>query len=192
MAALLAASLFACSTRGHVATPDEMARLRQAEGLSASGRITLEGPKGRFSARIVFGVARPESLRIEIPGGAGLRFLLVTRNEKLRADLPGDDAMFEGAASREVMNGLFGIDLAPQDLVEAILGSPGGSLAVGWRFERSLPTRVTIEGANRTRLTLDIDEPEIEAPRPGAFDFGPPRSRAWRLSEMSDRLGLTR
>jgi outer membrane biogenesis lipoprotein LolB len=191
--ALLATSLFAaCATRGHIATPDEVARLRQAEGLSASGRLTLQGPKGKFSARIVFGVARPESLRIEIPGGAGLRFLLVTRNGRLRADLPGDDAMFEGASSREVMNGLFGIDLAPKDLVDAILGSPNGALEVAWRFDRSLPSEVTIAGANRTRLTLNVDEPQIEAPPSGAFDFGPPRPRVWGLSEMSERLGLTR
>jgi hypothetical protein len=169
-----------------------MAVLQQARGLSASGRITLEGPKGRFSARVVFGVARPESLRIEIPAGTGLRFLLVTRDGRLRADLPGDDAMFEGPATREVMNGLFGIDLAPADLVGAILGSPGGSFDADFRFEKAVPTQVAIRGPNRTRLTLNVDDPEIESPRPQAFDFGPPRARVWSLREMSDRLGLTR
>jgi hypothetical protein len=190
--ALLATSLSACATRGRVATPADMAVLQQARGLSASGRITLEGPKGRFSARVVFGVARPESLRIEIPAGTGLRFLLVTRDGRLRADLPGDDAMFEGPATREVMNGLFGIDLAPADLVGAILGSPGGSFDADFRFEKAVPTQVAIRGPNRTRLTLNVDDPEIESPRPQAFDFGPPRARVWSLREMSDRLGLTR
>lgn len=169
-----------------------MALLERTEGLSSSGRITLAGPKGKFSARVVFGVARPDSLRIEIPAGAGLRFLLVAKNGRLRADLPGDDAMFEGPATTEVMNGLFGIDLSPKDLVGAILGSPPESLGVSWRFEQALPAQMTIRGSNNTRLTLNLDEPEVGAPRSRAFEFGPPRARAWSLREMSDRLGLTR
>jgi len=185
-------SLGACATRGHIATPDEMAVLEKAGGLSSAGRITLEGPKGKFSARVVFGVARPDSLRIEIPAGTGLRFLLVAREGRLRADLPGDEAMFEGPATSEVMNGLFGIDLAPGDLVGAILGAPPESLRVAWRFERSQPAQMTIRGSNDTRLTLSLDDPEVRLPRPQAFDFGPPRKEAWTLREMSDRLGLTR
>ena len=186
-------SLGACATRGHIATPAERALLREGGGLSAAGRITLTGPRGRFSARVVFGVARPDLLRIEIPAGTGLRFLLVTRGGALRADLPEDDAMFEGAATSEVMNSLFGIELSPEDLVGAILGlatrSPQRS---AWRFERSLPSQVTIRGSNDTSLTLNLDEPEIGSPRSQAFDFGPPRARVWTLGQMSDRLGLTR
>lgn len=185
-------SVSACAARGHIATPDEMGLLATSGGLSSAGRITLEGPKGKFSARVVFGAGRPDSLRIEIPAGTGLRFLLVTKDGKLRADLPGDDAMFEGPATSEVMNGLFGIDLAPRDLVGAILGSPPESLQVSWRFERSQPAQMTIRGSNDTRLTLSLDEPEVALPRAQAFEFAPPRTRAWTLREMSDRLGLTR
>lgn len=185
-------SLAACATRGHIATPDEMALLAKTGGLSSAGRITLEGPKGRFSARVVFGAARPDSLRIEIPAGTGLRFLLVAKDGLLRADLPGDDAMFEGPATSEVMNGLFGIDVAPKDLVGALLGSPPESLKVFWRFERALPAKMTILGSNATRLTLSLDEPEVQVPRSQAFDFGPPRGSAWTIREMADRLGLTR
>ena len=74
----------------------------------------------------------------------------------------------------------------------AILGTPPESLGVSWRFERSRPAQMTIRGSNDTRLTLSLDEPEIESPLARAFDFGPPRARAWSLREMSDRLGLTR
>jgi hypothetical protein len=169
-----------------------MARLGQAEGLKSSGRLTLQGPRGKFSTAVIFGAARPDSLRLEIPGGGGLRFLLVAKDGRLRADLPGDDAMFEGNATREVMNSLFGVDLAPKDLVDAILGSPTDSLEVNWRFENSLPSQVVMTGPNRTRLTLNLEDPEIETPRPAAFDFGRPRGRALRLEEMSQRLGLTR
>jgi hypothetical protein len=189
---LLAVSVSACAARGHLATPLDLAGLERTDGLSSAGRITLQGPRGKFSARVVFGVARPDALRLEIPAGAGLRFLLVARDGRLRADLPGDDAMFEGPATPEVMNGLFGIDLAPGDLVAAILGSPPASLDASFRFERSLPAQMTLRGANQTRLTLNFDEPEIQSPPSGAFDFGPPRARAWSLREMSDRLGLTR
>lgn len=185
-------SLCACAARGRVATPYDMALLEKTDGLSSAGRITLAGPRGKFSSRVVFGVARPDSLRIEIPGPTGLRFVLVARDGRLRAHLPGDDAMFEGSATAEVMSGLFGIDLSPRELVGAILGSPSGSLGVSWRFEASRPLQMTLRGSNDTRLTLDLDDPEILAPRPEAFDFGPSRARAWSLREMSDRLGLTR
>lgn len=169
-----------------------MAVLRQSTGLLASGKIALRGPNGRFSARLVFGVARPDSLRIEIPAGTGLRFLLVAKDGKLRADLPQDDAMFEGPSNMEVMNRLFGIDLAPQDLVSAILGTPTEALKVGWRFDRRLPRQITMQRENRTRLTLSLDDPELESPRPEAFDFGGPRRHSISLAEMSDRLGLRR
>jgi hypothetical protein len=190
--ALLAMSVSACAARGHIATPGDLALLEKADGLSSAGRITLQGPKGKFSARVVFGVARTNALRIEIPGGTGLRFLLVAKDGRLRADLPGDDAMFEGPATSEVMNGLFGIDLAPKDLVGAILGSPPASLNASWRFESSLPAQMSLRGSNDTRLTLSFDEPEFGSPLSRAFEFGPPRAHAWSLREMSDRLGLTR
>jgi hypothetical protein len=152
----------------------------------------LSGPKGRFSAPIVFGMARPDALRIEIPSSAGLRFLLIVKDGRLRADLPQDDAMFEGLASGEVMNGLFGIDIEPKDLIDSILGSPPPSMKVGWRFERSLPTLITILGPNETKLTLTLDEPAIESPPVRAFDFAPVRAHAWTLQQMSERLGLRR
>ena len=84
----------ACAARGHIATPAEVALLRETPGLSASGQITLKGPGGRFATKVVMGVARPDSLRIEIPDGGGLRFLLVCRNGRLRADLPRDGVAF--------------------------------------------------------------------------------------------------
>ena len=191
-AVLLGLSLGACALRGHVATPDEIARLRLAEGLSASGRITLSSPRGRFSARVVFGVARPDSLRIEIPDGSGLRFLLLSRNGTLRADFPEDDAMFMGPSTSEVMNGLFGIELNPKDLVEALLGSAPESMNSRWRFEGTLPIQVTLRGVNESTLDLRIDDPRLESPSSQAFEFGPPRGHLWTLLEMSGRLGLRR
>jgi hypothetical protein len=189
---VLALLASACAARGHVATPDEVLRLQQSGGLSATGRITLSGPRGRFSARLVFGVAAPDSLRIEIPAGDGLRFLLVAKDGSLRAELPQDDAMFEGPATSAVMNRLFGIDLDPRDLVAALLGSPPETIKVGWRFESTRPTQMTIHGSNHTRLSVTLDDPDLQAPREEAFQFGPPRRRSWTLQEMSDRLGLRR
>ncbi len=181
-----------CAARSHVATPDEIERLREAAGLSTSGRLTLKGPEGRLSARVVIGVARPDSLRIEIPAGAGLRFLLVSRRGLLRADLPGDDAMYEGPATREVVQGLFGIDIEPADLVEAILGASKKALPSSWRFGALGPSKVTIHGPDSTKLTLTIDDSRLESPPDRAFEFGPPRRLVWSLLEMSSRLGLRR
>lgn len=182
----------ACAARGHIATPAEVALLQDAPGLSASGQITLKGPGGRFGTKVVLGVARPDSLRIEIPDGGGLRFLLVCRNGTLRADLPRDGVVFEGPANREIMRQLFGIDLAPEALVGAILGASAEGFSVKWRFDRSNPTQVTIEGPDATRLSLTLDDPEIEAPPARAFEAGPIRGTRVSLEEMSERLGLRR
>jgi hypothetical protein len=141
---------------------------------------------------VVFGVARPDSLRIEIPSGAGLRFLLVARDGRLRADLPEDDAMFEGPGTGEIMSGLFGINVEPKDVVAALLGSAPESMNVLWRFENSRPAQVILQGSNGTKLSLTVEDPEIESPHDEAFTFGPPREHSWTVGEMSARLGLTR
>lgn len=185
-------SAVACAARGHIATPEEMARLREATGLVTSGKISLEGPAGRFSTRVVLGVARPDSLRIEIPAGAGLRFLLVARDGLLRADLPQDDAMFEGPGTSEVMDRLFGIEVEPKSLVAAILGSPPEAFTADWRFDRARPVRITLKDGKGSKLTLTLEDPETEAPPLGAFTFGPARRESWTLEEMSSRLGLKR
>ena len=191
--ALVSVGSIGCAARGHIATPDELTRLQQTAGWSASGKIAIAGPKGRFSARVVFGVARPDSLRIEIPAGAELRFLLVCRNGSLRADFPADDAMYEGPATPEVMNRLFGIELDPADLVGAMLGAPSpASVRTRWRFERAAPAIFTLEGPNQTRLTLTLHEADLTVPSERAFEFAGPRSRIWTLAEMADRLGLRR
>lgn len=181
-----------CAARGHIASPVEISKLKATNGLSASGKLTLSGPRGRFSARVVFGVAVNDSLRIEIPGGAGLRFLLIAHDGKLRADLPEDDAMFEGAASSAVMQDLFGIDLAPRDLVAALVGSPPADLAVDWRFEKDSPVQVTMQKGEDAKLSITLDSPELSPPPATAFAFGPPRRESWTLRQMSDRLGLVR
>jgi hypothetical protein len=189
LAAVLASG---CAARGHLATPGEIASLMQASGLSASGRISLKGARGRFSTGVVFGVARPDALRIEIPDGAGLRFLLVSKDGRLRADLPREEAMFEGRGTREVMNELFGIDLDPASLVGALLGSTPDGFQVSWRFDRSRPAQVSIEGPGASRLTLTFDDPSPEAPSGRAFEFPRPRGNSLSLRDMSERLGLRR
>jgi hypothetical protein len=189
-ALLLVVASGACAARGHIATPAEIATLRDVSGLSAGGKIELSGPQGRVRARLVFGVARPDSLRIEIPAGAGLRFLLIARDGRLRADLPLDEAMYEGPATAAVMEQLFGIDVSPADLVSAILGSPPDSLRTSWRFDASQPAQLVVERPAGGRLILSFEDPETVAPGPGAFDFGGARAHAWTLAEMSGRLGL--
>jgi len=181
-----------CAARGRIATPDEMARLGQANGLSASGQIALSGPGGRFRTRIVIGVARPGSLRLEIPAGSGLRFLLVTNGGRLRADLPQDDATYEGPATSQVMDALFGVAFDPKDLVAAILGDSPEGLAAAWRFDRGQPAQVSMNDVHGKKLTLNFEESDLQTPDSRAFTFGAARSRSITLAEMAERLGLKR
>ena len=138
------------------------------------------------------GARRPDSLRIEIPAAVGLRFLLVSRDGALRADLPGEDAMFEGPQTPEVMNELFGIEVEPHDLVSAILGDAPASMSAEWRFDAGRPSRVTLLGKDGARLTLNLDDSVVEPPGERAFAFGPPRQTRLSLQEMAGRLGLRR
>ncbi len=100
--------------------------------------------------------------------------------------------MYEGPATAEVMERLFGIELDPKALVGAVLGAPPERFQLNWRFNKALPAQVTIESPLGATLALTLKDPEIEAPAVRAFAFGPPRGRAWTLEEMSSRLGLTR
>ena len=183
--------LAGCAARGHVATPAEMAGLRASSGLTASGKITLRGPRGRFSTRVLFGVDRAGSLRLEIPAGAGLRFLLVCRGDRLRAELPQEGASYEGEASAEVMSRLFGIDLAPRDLANAILGEAAAEVDARWRFDRGQPAALSLR-RGETSLPLTLADPETEAPGPDAFALRPIQGALLSLDDMAARLGLTR
>ena len=181
-----------CAARGRIATPDEMARLTATDGFSAAGQIALAGPGGRFRTRVVIGVARPDALRIEIPSGSGLRFLLVTNGGKLRADLPPDDAMYEGPATSAVMDALFGVAFDPRDLVAALLGDAPPGIVTTWRFNRGQPARVSMKDGRGRELTLSVDESELQAPNARAFLFGPARRHTTSLTEMAETLGLKR
>jgi hypothetical protein len=100
--------------------------------------------------------------------------------------------MFEGPATTEVMNDLFGIDLSPKDLVLALLDQPSASVSVEWRFDQGKPVRVVVRRSQDAQLSLALDDPEMAQPQATAFDFSADRKTAWTLAQMSDRLGLTR
>jgi hypothetical protein len=100
--------------------------------------------------------------------------------------------MFEGPATRDTMDDLFGIDIEPEDLAGALLGSPPRNMTVTWRFDRDLPAQVILGGSKAGKLSLTLDNPEVEPPPARAFFFGSPRGRSLTLREMSDRLGLKR
>ena len=193
-AALIAFAVLAagCAARGHVATPDELALLREASGLSASGKITLSGPGGRFSTRMLIGVAKPDLVRLEIPAGTGLRFRLITNGETLLADLPGEAVFFRGASSRGVLEALFGVEIEPRDLVAAVLGNQPTDFRTAWRFDRALPVHMKIDGREGRALAMSLDDTELAAPSAEAFVVDPPRSSPVSLEEMSSRLGLRR
>jgi hypothetical protein len=191
-ALLICASGSGCAARGHVATPEEIARLQKVEGLSASGLLSLAGPSGRFRTRVVLGVSRPDAVRIEIPSGTGLRFLLVARGGRLRAELPGDGVAYEGVATAEVMDDLFGIDFEPRDLVAAVLGNASPRLSTTWRFDRGRPSHTMMKGSDGRTLALSLDDAELAAPPAAAFEVLGGRGQSVTLREMSDRLGLRR
>ena len=181
-----------CAARGRIANPSEVRELQQAGGLSASGQLTLSGPSGRIRTRVVLGMARPDALRIEIPAGASLRFLLTTNDGQLSAVLPLEGVRYDGEASPMVMSTLFGIDFGPQALVASALGGTDPGLDASWRFDRGAPSEIVLTGRSGGSLKLALDDVELVPPPPMAFRPSESGALSVSLDEMSRRLGLRR
>ena len=155
--------------------PQAAVQAAAAEVYSGSLRVSVKGEGVRGRTPILVAFRRPTSVRLEIPGSAGARLVAVVRGDRLTAIFPAHRAVFEGAATAADFDALLGVALAPEELMDILVGVTPPRLRsyrAGWG-ER-LPERIEAVLPDGTRLKATIDDAELGAPIPAAaFEFPP-------------------
>lgn len=170
-AAAAAAVLLIPSACAHV-RPPAPAVVQAAQALpsySATLKVGLRGEGLRGRGRVLLAFERPDALRVEVPGPGGLRLLAVARGGTLWAVFPGEAAYFEGPAGPEQMEALLGLALAPEEVMDLLLGRPSPRLrAFRARWDVRVPRRVEATLPDGSRLSVKVDGYEAPAALPAA------------------------
>jgi outer membrane lipoprotein-sorting protein len=153
--------------------PQAAERAASADVYSGSLRVSVKGPEVRGRSRILVAFRRPSAVRLEIPGSAGARLIAVVREDRLTAVFPRHRAVFEGSATAADFDALLGVALAPEELMDVLVGvSPPRlrSYRAGWGEQ--LPERIEAVLPDGTRLEARVDDAEMGARIPeAAFEF---------------------
>jgi hypothetical protein len=118
---------------------------------------------GRARALVAF--SRPDALRLELPGAAGARCIAVARGCDLVAVFPGERALWQGDATAEEMEALFGLRLAPAELMDLLVGVPSPRLQeyrASWGGE--LPRRFRARTSDGSRLEAVVESADLDPP----------------------------
>lgn len=189
--ALVALALLssACATFS-VPSPEVVARARAVETYSARLRVALRGPELRARTRVLLAFRRPDSLRIELPGPAGVRLVAVARKGRLAAVFPGERAVFESLATPEELAGLLGVALSPAEIMDLLVGAPSPRLqAYQARWGPALPREIEARLPDGARLEVGVEEPDAGAPLPDRAFEDPPHAGYRRIdAEEARRL----
>lgn len=171
-------------------TPEVATRARASATYSASVRFSIAGPELRGRGRALLAFERPDRLRVEVPGPTGLRLVAVLRDGSLLAVFPADRAVFHATADTAALKALFGLALAPSEIMDILVGVRTSTLrSYGARWGPSLPRAIDATLADGTRLKLHVEAPEKDAAIPeGAFD--PPPHEAYRDVDASEARSL--
>lgn len=186
----LAGGLAACATAPPRPPESVLEIARAVRTYSAEVAVRLKGPSLRARARALVAFARPHSLRIEVPGPGGARFVLVAHGEELSAVFPAERAVYRGAATAAEVEALLGVALEPSELMGVLVGSGASRLASYrvWWGER-LPERIDATLEDGTRLGLRVSRAEADVALP-AVAFEPPASRGYRVVTASEARDL--
>lgn len=159
---------------------------------SGSLQVSVKGPGVRGRSRVFVAFRRPSAVRLEIPGSAGARLIAVVQGDRLTAVFPRHRAVFEGAATAADFDALLGVALAPEELMDVLVGVTPPRLRsyrAGWGEQ--LPERIEAVLPDGTRLKASVDDPEIGVRIPeAAFEFPPhPGYRSVDANEARRLLG---
>lgn len=161
-----------------------------ATSYSASLRVSVSGRDVRGRSLVLLAFRRPDALRLEIPGPGGARLVAVVREGRLTAVLPGEGAFLEGAAGAEDLGALLGVELAPAELMDVLVGvAPPGLRAYSARWGESLPRRVEAVLGDGTRLKATVDDAESGTSLPEAA-FEPPPHPGYRSIDADEARRL--
>lgn len=159
--ALLAATLVAegCATAFAPPPAGAPQRASTASTYSASLHVSLKGPELRARTRAIVAFRRPDALRVEVPGPAGgTRLVAVTREGKLAAVFPPERAIFRADADAASFASLFGLALAPAEVMDLLVGTPSPRLKAyraGWGASLPRVIEATLPDGSRLNLTVD-------------------------------------
>ncbi len=172
--------------------PRAAERAAAASVYSGSLRVSVKGDEVRGRTAVLVAFRRPSSVRLEIPGSAGARLVAVVQGDRLMATFPAHRSVFEGRANAADFDALLGVSLAPEELMDILVGVAPPRLRsyrAGWG-ER-LPERIEAVLPDGTRLKATIEEAELGTPLPPAvFEFPPHRGyRSVDAAEARRLLG---
>ena len=188
-AALVAVAGAACAT-AHLPGPGVAESAAAASSWSGSARVSVKGRDVRGRSRVLLAFRRPDAMRIEIPGPAGARLVAVLRDGRLTAVLPAERAYLESAASAADLDALLGVGLAPQELMDVLVGkAPAGVRDYEAQWGGALPKRVFAVLADGTRLDARVDEAEKDVELPEAA-FDPPPHPGYRPVDADEARRL--
>jgi hypothetical protein len=179
-----------CASAGLPPPPDAAARAAATQSYSARMRVSLRGPTLRARSPILLAFARPDRLRIEVPGPGGARLIAVTRDGRLTAVFPGDRAVFQGAATPAELQALLGVSLTPGEVIDLLLGVPSSRLTrYEARWGPDLPRRIDATLPDGGRLRLSVDEAERGVELSSAVFADPPHT-GYRAVDMEEARTL--
>ena len=189
-AALLVAGLTAGCAGTLAPRPGVPERARAARTYSATLRVSLASPTLRGRARALVAFARPDSLRLEVPGPTGARCIAVARGPSLVAVFPPERAVWRGAATAREMEALLGVRLTPAELMDVLVGV-GGPRLVAYRasWGESVPRRLEATLDDGTRLTAIIESADLGLDLEEAV-FDEPQSAGWRVVDAGEARRL--
>ncbi len=148
---------------------------RELSSYSASLRVSLSGGGLRGRGRVLLACARPDKLRLEVPGPGGVRLLAVARGGTLWAVFPGEAAWFSGPAEAEQMEALLGLALTPAEVMDVLVGQAPPRLrayAARWRGALPRDVRATLPDGSRLHVKVEQSDGPVVLPE-GAFDEPP-------------------
>ena len=163
---------------------------RSVRTYSAEATVRLKGPSVRARARALVAFERPRSLRVEVPGPGGARFVLVARGDELTAAFPAERAVYRGGTTAAEVEALLGIALEPFEIMGLLAGS-GADRLVSYRvwWGERLPEKIEAKLEDGTRLDLRVSQAEADVALPVAA-FQPPSTWGYRSVTASEARGL--
>ena len=189
LAVLLASAACATAT---LPRPGVAERAAAAVSWSGSIRVSVKGEELRGRSRVLLAFRRPDSVRIEIPGPAGLLLVAVVRQGRLTAVLPAERAFLESEAGAPDLEALLGVALTPAELMDLLVGvAPAGLRDHRVRWGDTLPRRVEAVLADGTRLVANVDDAEAGVELADAVFQPPPHPGHRRVDAIEARRLLT-
>jgi len=169
-------SLTAVGCAGIRLPPPEVRTAARATAIyRARLSVAFSGPRGRARTTVLAAFARPGALRIEVPGPAGARLIVVAQAGRLAALFPTERDIFEGETTAEHLEAVLGVALTPEEIMDLLVGAPSQRITeTRIRWGTLYPSQVEGRLPDRTRLRVRVRSVETPESLPDAAFSVPP------------------